>query len=169
MLCFRPLIRGLSISSPTTQPPMVFSSSFRPLIRGLSISSRWHKASQFWTYVSVPSSGDYQFLLNWLMMWCMYTNSFRPLIRGLSISSQIRLAWLKAGWGFRPLIRGLSISSTDVCRCRSQPRRFRPLIRGLSISSDILCPANLGSVVSVPSSGDYQFLLGTVVLGAAIG
>ena len=94
---------------------------------------------------------------------------FRPLIRGLSISSQIRLAWLKAGWGFRPLIRGLSISSTDVCRCRSQPRRFRPLIRGLSISSDILCPANLGSVVSVPSSGDYQFLLGTVVLGAAIG
>ena len=35
---------------------------------------------------------------------------------------------------------------------------FRPLIRGLSISSDVLQLAVREVNVSVPSSGDYQFL-----------
>ena len=60
---FRPLIRGLSISSKCkvihTDPRL----GFRPLIRGLSISSR--------RFLNAPRN----------------TLSFRPLIRGLSISS----------------------------------------------------------------------------------
>ena len=38
--------------------------SFRPLIRGLSISSETSKSQASAEEVSVPSSGDYQFLLN---------------------------------------------------------------------------------------------------------
>ena len=38
------------------------------------------------------------------------------------------------------------------------PFGFRPLIRGLSISSDIETAIIKAIKVSVPSSGDYQFL-----------
>ena len=87
------------------------------------------------------------------------TISFRPLIRGLSISShpanRSRVLYL----GFRPLIRGLSISSFDPNAGKRLEIRFRPLIRGLSISSTDARIGGIVSIVSVPSSGDYQFLL----------
>ena len=40
LMSFRPLIRGLSISSPCRRPLTPSACRFRPLIRGLSISSR---------------------------------------------------------------------------------------------------------------------------------
>ena len=86
---FRPLIRGLSISSdwlirtrmipdefPSPHPGIInfFAAyrhmrqkrrSFRPLIRGLSISSCGDHGMIHADLVSVPSSGDYQFLRRW--------------------------------------------------------------------------------------------------------
>ena len=60
---FRPLIRGLSISSWKRRPLFLLNESFRPLIRGLSISSDGDLLNRVkLSYVSVPSSGDYQFL-----------------------------------------------------------------------------------------------------------
>ena len=87
---FRPLIRGLSISSTLTALATSMTWSFRPLIRGLSISSLLTQSETYTTgvfpsphpgiinffhmfsifsltiTVSVPSSGDYQFLLDWM-------------------------------------------------------------------------------------------------------
>ena len=63
-LRFRPLIRGLSISSRLMWLCFLATRSFRPLIRGLSISSRRYQGGAEWRRVSVPSSGDYQFLLD---------------------------------------------------------------------------------------------------------
>ena len=108
---FRPLIRGLSISSRQITVYRSILFSFRPLIRGLSISSYANREKEAWyVWVSVPSSGDYQFLPE----NGEYNNeqwSFRPLIRGLSISSVAANAAAQVAQGFRPLIRGLSISS----------------------------------------------------------
>ena len=110
------------------------TSCFRPLIRGLSISS-----------YSLES------ILPFILC-------FRPLIRGLSISSNCPVAVISRCLCFRPLIRGLSISSTPIVFTHSFQSGFRPLIRGLSISSR-RAPRSRGTGrVSVPSSGDYQFL-----------
>ena len=62
-ISFRPLIRGLSISSQGGTLPHPSGACFRPLIRGLSISSSHHSCDEPCLSVSVPSSGDYQFLL----------------------------------------------------------------------------------------------------------
>ena len=62
-------------------------------------------------FVSVPSSGDYQFLLIHKKKKSILTWSFRPLIRGLSISSNELPSIRDISSSFRPLIRGLSISS----------------------------------------------------------
>ena len=156
--------------------------------------------------VSVPSSGDYQFLLKGLFKTLSSTRfpsphpgiinfftfgihiepkefkfpsphpgiinffhiigtklqdarSFRPLIRGLSISSELFRRSILDRSRFRPLIRGLSISSKKCKVIHTDPRLgFRPLIRGLSISSPHCRAGAEVSPVSVPSSGDYQFL-----------
>ena len=52
------IINFFSITSSGT----TVQKSFRPLIRGLSISSDLNWALTHWGKVSVPSSGDYQFL-----------------------------------------------------------------------------------------------------------
>ena len=86
------------------------------------------------TWVSVPSSGDYQFL-RWKF--------FHP---GRMVS-------------FRPLIRGLSISSAPDVQQGEQLQVSVPSsgdYQFLRISGDNMAKK---LVVSVPSSGDYQFLL----------
>ena len=132
-------------------------------------------------FVSVPSSGDYQFLrvksawkaqakkfpsphpgiINFFIdipFILFKLRSFRPLIRGLSISSWHATAVRLVASSFRPLIRGLSISSRQITVYRSILFSFRPLIRGLSISSCRSYALRVIAAVSVPSSGDYQFL-----------
>ena len=68
---------------------------------------------------------------------------------------------------FRPLIRGLSISSKKTTEKGENMNGFRPLIRGLSISSEGIPPVAHRHQVSVPSSGDYQFLLRTASIYAS--
>ena len=92
-ICFRPLIRGLSISSVQPVSLAAIRGSFRPLIRGLSISSAGDQSQAGDQQVSVPSSGDYQFLLPWSFAFSPSMICFRPLIRGLSISSSWCLNW----------------------------------------------------------------------------
>ena len=157
-LRFRPLIRGLSISSPTSTASITEPDSFRPLIRGLSISS---------FSVKLYRTSDV---------------SFRPLIRGLSISSSTKTAADKAAktfpsphpgiinfffivsllieraHRFPSLMEALGESSDGFLSLLSGHIGFRPLIRGLSISSHYPRDEQSLSRVSVPSSGDYQFL-----------
>jgi len=94
--------------------------SFRPLIRGLSISSIMTSESVKVEEVSVPSSGDYQFLLEVEEQSGTELLRFRPLIRGLSISSSKQLMFTIGNSRFRPLIRGLSISS-EMCADTALP------------------------------------------------
>ena len=178
---FRPLIRGLSISSeidfaaqilpvefPSPHPGIInfFSSvgersrallSFRPLIRGLSISSALWASDQKWWGVSVPSSGDYQFLPEKkieVKQRAKFPSPHPGIINFFGTPPVLR----RVLTGFRPLIRGLSISSRWLQITRLWYRCFRPLIRGLSISSGNLMIFLEIYYVSVPSSGDYQFL-----------
>ena len=108
-------------------------SSFRPLIRGLSISSSLSGLWNLFLCVSVPSSGDYQFLLNKGVHggWSMQFPSPHPGIINFFVT---------------------------VPHLTPPVRRFRPLIRGLSISSHSWPISAHLWAVSVPSSGDYQFL-----------
>ena len=108
--------------------------SFRPLIRGLSISSVPQLINLSIDLVSVPSSGDYQFLHSELKNQTI-TYKFPSPHPGI-----INFFFL-------------------YIQLRTKFSRFRPLIRGLSISSQrwYFCQRTLK--VSVPSSGDYQFLL----------
>ena len=157
-------------------------SSFRPLIRGLSISSPIQVVTHFSFDVSVPSSGDYQFLLqeidfreiaeefpsphpgiiNFFMTQLGLTSSprrFRPLIRGLSISSPLPRAWERFPGRFPSPHPGIINFFESLEVFLIQFTGFRPLIRGLSISSSYAHSAPyLQGTVSVPSSGDYQFL-----------
>ena len=106
--------------------------------------------------VSVPSSGDYQFLRT-ISDRNIVESSFRPLIRGLSISSRLK----------RKQTEKIEFPSPHPGIINFFPRRwpkrelsvrFRPLIRGLSISSPRPRAHAHAHAVSVPSSGDYQFL-----------
>ena len=107
--------------------------------------------------VSVPSSGDYQFL-RVLEIVKEIKNLFPSPHPGIINFFPYKGRRWVSQVCFRPLIRGLSISSRKPPISRARRSRFRPLIRGLSISSqDKLCPLR-GMPVSVPSSGDYQFL-----------
>ena len=90
-------------------------------------------------HVSVPSSGDYQFLpKNAITEWT--ASSFPSPHPGIiNFFAEVKTG-MKAGRGFRPLIRGLSISSAFSIRVPQTGH------------------------VSVPSSGDYQFLLTKAIL-----
>ena len=111
------------------------SPSFRPLIRGLSISSQPAPQGQPNGQVSVPSSGDYQFL-RISQSTSMTVTSFRPLIRGLSISSaNFKLPLSSTRF---PSPHPGIINFFFVRHARQPPQSgFRPLIRGLSISSKL--------------------------------
>ena len=84
-------------------------------------------------YVSVPSSGDYQFLQTYphLVIATILFPSPHPGIINFFMNRDGK--------------RDTAIS-------------FRPLIRGLSISSPHSNSESMKYPVSVPSSGDYQFL-----------
>ena len=88
--------------------------------------------------VSVPSSGDYQFL--------PYSGLFKHITDEVSVPSS-------GDYQFLP----------DCVLQYWQENCFRPLIRGLSISSAWRRPRLLQNRVSVPSSGDYQFLLANIL------
>ena len=109
---------------------------FRPLIRGLSISSADSVHLVKFIEVSVPSSGDYQFLQNMDHLDQRPINGFRPLIRGLSISSLLRRLLLSSVLRFPSPHPGIINFFIHYRMDGLQISSFRPLIRGLSISSD---------------------------------
>ena len=83
---FRPLIRGLSISSLPFINIKRNRISFRPLIRGLSISSAFAAGLKYAKGFPSPHPG----IINFFLFSCSVGSKpagFRPLIRGLSISS----------------------------------------------------------------------------------
>ena len=88
--------------------------------------------------VSVPSSGDYQFLQRDKKMSNLM-GGFRPLIRGLSISSACRIHSATRGY--------VSVPSSGDYQFLRYHSSGEPVI----------------AYVSVPSSGDYQFLPDTQV------
>ena len=110
-------------------------SSFRPLIRGLSISSTRPSSSTTCGHVSVPSSGDYQFLRPHLQGQRLHQFGFRPLIRGLSISS-VSQAPIRVVIMFPSPHPGIINFFGNWISFYKSDFRFRPLIRGLSISSE---------------------------------
>ena len=109
---------------------------FRPLIRGLSISSKQGKTLWSFWKVSVPSSGDYQFL--------PFRNHNRRRLYAVSVPSS-------GDYQFLPIAR--VVKSIELAFPSPHPgiinfftlcwkniyamKCFRPLIRGLSISSDL--------------------------------
>ena len=108
--------------------------------------------------VSVPSSGDYQFL-RIAPHPCQLIIKFPSPHPGIINFFQLTINLTKEELVSVP-------SSGDyqfllfLPRITNQSRFcFRPLIRGLSISSYLGQLCNLSLSVSVPSSGDYQFLL----------
>ena len=84
-------------------------------------------------YVSVPSSGDYQFLL-------------------------VAASATAAAEQFPSPHPGIINFFAEACSIFDLYTGFRPLIRGLSISSLGFVIETFCGYVSVPSSGDYQFL-----------
>ena len=109
--------------------------------------------------VSVPSSGDYQFLRPRHDRYTLPSCGFRPLIRGLSISSNWNKATRHTHSSFRPLIRGLSISSYALLILDQYGSPFPSPHPGIINFFASCGHAWLSAgVVSVPSSGDYQFL-----------
>ena len=112
-----------------------YTASFRPLIRGLSISSFSRSLARLIRFVSVPSSGDYQFLLQ--KVWRTSHNwKFPSPHPGIINFFSVAHAVAESVLSFRPLIRGLSISSMADLYDDAVITGFRPLIRGLSISSN---------------------------------
>ena len=87
------------------------------------------------TWVSVPSSGDYQFLPFMRLPPHLIRFCFRPLIRGLSISSVINKAFRTNIKPFPSPHPGIINFFRSRVPERSITWSFRPLIRGLSISS----------------------------------
>ena len=108
---------------------------FRPLIRGLSISSDPNVCAHRFRDVSVPSSGDYQFLRELLIHAELSIKFPSPHPGIINFFESVPYEGSRR-FRFRPLIRGLSISSGILKAVRRPFNGFRPLIRGLSISSD---------------------------------
>ena len=157
-MSFRPLIRGLSISSPHCQAGAEVSPRFRPLIRGLSISSSLLRCSRLRGAVSVPSSGDYQFLRHECSVRLRHCRVSVPS----SGDYQFLLGGVILGYyakEFPSPHPGIINFFLTTCFRQLRKLSFRPLIRGLSISSRHRMQEAAEDCVSVPSSGDYQFLL----------
>ena len=154
---FRPLIRGLSISSKPFSDTDLDPFSFRPLIRGLSISSlidyfiRQIKLfpsphpgiinffGSIYTEmvgidVSVPSSGDYQFLLQQVNACSKGVNVSVPSSGDYQFL-QVTLLSVKVGAAVSVPSSGDYQFLPIVHLLLQLLLRFRPLIRGLSISS----------------------------------
>ena len=130
--------------------------SFRPLIRGLSISSQHPPSSRTVYKFPSPHPGIINFFISTTFIRQIKLG-FRPLIRGLSISStsglslrRLREVSVPSSGDYQFLHSARGMVLTKLC--------FRPLIRGLSISSWVPGVSGEAGKVSVPSSGDYQFL-----------
>ena len=133
---FRPLIRGLSISSKIEDQGVALQKVSVPSSGDYQFLPSQTSIMSSGTTVSVPSSGDYQFLRN--------TNNIKVVFNIVSVPSSGDYQFLQAFRNeaaqvrsFRPLIRGLSISSYSAGFEPTKTLSFRPLIRGLSISSII--------------------------------
>ena len=107
---------------------------------------------------SVPSSGDYQFLQSIFRLWASAITFPSPhpgIINFFSMESSLLIKIM----GFRPLIRGLSISSKKFLILLMRSSVSVPSSGDYQFLLEQVCLKKDGHVVSVPSSGDYQFLL----------
>ena len=133
--------------------------SFRPLIRGLSISSWRMESMNNHNRFPSPHPGIINFFLH-ASTCCTLLKSFRPLIRGLSISSKNK----KTNKGLTYLVSVPSSGDYQFLRYESR-RIFQVYLVSVPSSGDYQflhgwsIPVDHYKWVSVPSSGDYQFLL----------